>query len=129
MNKTIIALAMIVTVALTAQLPLAAQTKPTKQQKRAAKVADEIGKLGTGEKAKVRVKLYSGTVHQGYVARTDSEGFDVVGRTGKSDTVRYADVRSIGGSNLSTGAKIGIGVGFGAGITLLIFLALLEYRG
>jgi len=94
------------------------QVSPTKQEKKAAKVKSNIQKLGTGEKVRVKVKLYNDTVYKGYLAEANADDFVVVDRSGGSNTIKYAEVDSIGGSDLSTGAKIAIGVGIGVGATL-----------
>lgn len=83
--------------------------------------------LGTGEAVKVKVKLYSGVSHKGHLNQAGNDDFVVVDKAGSSHTIRYADVKSIGGKNLSTGKKIAIGIGIGAGVTLLVlYLVFLE---
>lgn len=108
---------------LTFALPAAAQTKPSKQEEKAAKVKDKIKKLGLGERTKLKAKLYSGTTYQGYVSQANEDDFVVVDKNGNPNTIKYADVDKVGGRNLSTGAKIGIGIGIGVG-AVIIFLAI-----
>lgn len=100
-------------------VPTFTQTKPTKQEEKTAKVREKIKKLGIGDRTRIKVKLYSGTTHQGYVSGANDDDFVVVDQEGKSSTLRYADVDTVGGKNLSTGAKVAIGVGIGVGATLL----------
>ncbi len=98
------------------------QATDPKREKKAQEVKQKIQKLGTGQSAVVKVNLYNDTEYKGYVSRAGDADFDVIDTGRNSHTVRYADVRSIGGKNMSTGKKIGIGVGIGAGVTLLILL-------
>lgn len=108
--------------------PAFAQSNQTKEEKKTLKVKEKIEKLGTGEKVKIKVKLYNKTTYQGYVSESNEDGFLVVDTAGNSTTVKYSDVDSIGGRNLSTGAKIAIGVGIGAaatvGVLFIIFFAI-----
>ena len=97
----------------------------TKQEKKAVKVEAKLKKLGTGEKAKVKVKLYNATTYQGYLSEANDEDFVVVDKGGNPNRLRYSDVDKIGGKNLSTGAKIAIGVGIGVGATILTILAII----
>lgn len=94
-----------------------------KELRRVEKVRQGIFKLGTGKDARVEVKLRDKTKVRGYISQADDNGFAVVDlKTGASTNVVYPNVKQVRGNNLSTGAKIAIGVGIGAGITLLIFL-------
>lgn len=92
----------------------------TKQDKKTVKVEEKLKKLGTGEKAKVKVKLYNATTYQGYLSATNDEDFVVIDKGGNPNTLRYSDVDKIGGKNLSTGAKIAIGVGIGLAVIIAI---------
>jgi len=114
---------------LTIALPTAsfAQSTDAKRVEKAKQVKEKVGKLGTGRSAVVKLKLYNDTQYKGYVSRSGDDDFDVVDTSGGSHTVRYTDVRSIGGKNLSTGAKIAIGVGIGAGATILIIFIILSH--
>lgn len=106
-------------------LPLSAQTDQAKRDKRAAEVKAKIGKIGTGEKARVKVRLYDNTRYEGYLRQVSDTGFVVVTKEGNSHDVNFTDVRSLGGRNLSTGAKIGIGIAIGAGVTVLAILLII----
>lgn len=99
--------------------PAVAQSNPTKQEEKTAKVKEKVRKLGFGEQVKVKVKLYNGNKHQGYIKDVNDTQFVVTDRSGNPQAIRYSDVDSIGGQNLSTGAKIGIGIGIGVGAFLL----------
>jgi len=55
------------------------------------------------------------------IARPTEEGFTVIdSKTGMATTVAYPQVKSVKGNNLSTGAKIAIGVGIGAALLFII---------
>jgi hypothetical protein len=104
-----------------------AATEAEKQAKFAGKVRAAVLKLGTGESARVRVRLRDKTKLEGYVSRAGEDSFAVTDfKTGATTTVPYPQVRGVGGNNLSTGAKIAIGAGIGAGIVLLILWLYLE---
>ena len=119
-NRIISALLIVAIFGLMVTAPLVAQTAQSKQEKQTAKVKSKIKQLGLGERVKVEAKLYNGTSYQGYVSQANDDDFVVIDKSGIPNTVKYSDVKSIGGKNLSTGAKIGIGVGIGAGATLLV---------
>ncbi|HXT62958.1 MAG TPA: hypothetical protein VN696_07980 [Pyrinomonadaceae bacterium] len=68
-------------------------------------------KLGTGTAARVEVKLRDKTKLRGYVEQVADDHFVVVDeKTGATTTVAYPQVKQVQGNNLSTGAKIAIGV-------------------
>lgn len=121
-NKTVSVLLILAIFGLTSTGPLLAQTTQTKQEKQTVKVKEKIKKLGLGERVKVKVKLYNDTSYQGYVSQANEDDFVVVDKTGNSNTIKYSDVKSVGGRNLSTGAKIAIGIGIGVGGTILALL-------
>jgi hypothetical protein len=126
MLRTITVFLMAVCVlAYSSAVPVSAQTDQAKRDRRAAEVKAKIAKIGTGEKARVKVKLYDNTRYEGQLREVTDSGFVVVTKEGNPHTVNYSDVRSIGGRNLSTGAKIGIGIGIGAGITVLAILLII----
>ena len=93
---------------------------PDKEAKRAEKVRTQLSKLGTGKDARVRVELRDKTKLEGYVSEAGADAFTVTDNNGRATAVPYPQVRKAQGNNLSTGAKIAIGAGIGAGVTLLI---------
>lgn len=103
-----------------AAIPAFAATSAEKEAKRAEKVRTQLAKIGTGTDARVRVQLRDKTKLEGYVSATGADAFTVTDNAGKSTTVPYPQVKKAQGNNLSTGAKIAIGAGIGAGVTLLI---------
>lgn len=101
---------------------LLAQTQQTKEEKQTEKVRAKIRGLGLGERVKVKIKLYDKTTYQGYVSSANADDFVVMDKMGSPHVVKYSDVRSVSGKNLSTGAKIAIGVGIGVAGTLLFLV-------
>ena len=87
---------------------------------RAEKVKSGIARLGTGESARVKVKLFDGRKLEGHVAEADAEHFVVADKAGAATRVEYTQVKKVSGHNLSTGAKIGIGVTIGVIVTLAV---------
>jgi sulfate adenylyltransferase subunit 1 (EFTu-like GTPase family) len=104
--------------------PVTAKTKEEKTQQHAVKVRNMIAKLGTGESARVEVKLRDKTKLKGYIREAGAGSFVIVdSKTGAATAVAYPQVKQAKGNNLSTGAKIAIGLGLAAAV--IIFLALL----
>lgn len=92
-----------------------------KQAQRAEKVKAGIAKLGVGEMARVKVKLQDGTKLEGYVSEVNGENFVVKDtKTGAVVTVAYPQVKQVKGNNLSTGARIAIGVGIIVAVIILL---------
>ena len=102
--------------------PVHAESKEEKQARFAEKIKASVLKLGTGESARVRVKLREDQGKlEGYITEAGAETFTVTNRkTGVATTVAYPQVKGIQGNNLSTGAKIAIGVGIAATIIFVI---------
>lgn len=98
-----------------------ADSKEEKQARFTEKVKANVLKLGTGESTRVKVKLRDQAKLEGYISDAGAETFTVTNRkTGVATTVAYPQVKSVQGNNLSTGAKIAIGVGIAAGIIFII---------
>ncbi len=98
-----------------------ADSKEEKQARFVEKVKVNVLKLGTGEAARVKVKLRDKTKLEGYVSAVGEEDFTITDRkTGVATTVAYPQVKSVKGNNLSTGAKIAIGVGIAAAVIFII---------
>lgn len=98
-----------------------AASKEDKQVRFAEKIKANVQKLGTGESTRVKVKLRDQTKLEGYISDVGAESFTITNRkTGMATTVAYPDVKSVQGNNLSTGAKIAIGVGIAATIAFII---------
>ena len=98
-----------------------AESKEEKLARQTEKVRAGILKLGTGEAAQVQVKLRDKSKVEGYISAAGDESFTVTSfKTGLATDVAYPQVKSVKGNNLSTGAKIAIGVGIAAAIFLII---------
>lgn len=98
-----------------------AESKEEKQARLAEKIKANVLKLGTGESTRVKVKLHDQTKLEGYISDAGAETFTVTNRkTGVVTAVAYPQVKSVQGNNLSTGAKIAIGVGIAATIIFII---------
>ena len=120
MLKKICSLALAALLLQAAAVPAFAKSSAEKEAKRAEKVRTQIAKLGTGKDAVVRLELRDKTKLEGYVSEAGAESFVVTDKAGKATTVAYPQVGKAKGNNLSTGAKIAIGVGVAAAIVLLI---------
>jgi len=127
--KVILLLSLAATFVAASPVAALAQTTDPKREKRSREVKEKIQKLGTGQSAVVKIKLYNNTEHKGYVAGAGGEDFELVDTARNSHTIKYSDVRSIGGKNMSTGKKIAIGVGIGAGITVLVLVLIFNELG
>ena len=101
-------------------VPAFAGSGAEKEARRAEKARTQLAKLGTGRDARVRLELRDKTRLEGYISEAGAESFVVTDSAGKTTTVAYPQVTKAQGNNLSTGAKIAIGVGIGAAIFLLI---------
>jgi preprotein translocase subunit SecF len=100
-----------------------AGSKEEKETRFAEQVKEGIRKLGTGAEARIEVKLRDKTKLKGYVSEAGEDSFVIVDeRTGATSTVTYPQVKQVHGKNLSTAAKIAIGVGV---ILLPIIIALI----
>ena len=100
-----------------------ADSKEEKQARFTEKVKAGIAKLGTGEPARVKVKLTNKTKLKGYISEAGDEDFVVVDvKTGAATRVAYAEVQQVKGNNLSTGAKVAIGLGILAAILVILLI-------
>jgi outer membrane protease len=98
-----------------------ADSKEEKQARFTEKVKASVLKLGTGESTGVKVTLRDKTKLEGFISAADNEGFTVTNpKTRMATAVAYAQVKSVKGNNLSTGAKIAIGAGIAAAVIFII---------
>lgn len=98
-----------------------ADSKEQKQARFAEKVKANVLKLGTGESARVKVKLRDQAKFEGYISDAGADTFTITNRkTGVATTVAYPQVKSVQGNNLSTGAKIAIGLGIAGAVIFII---------
>jgi predicted small secreted protein len=92
-----------------------------KKAQLASEVKRGIAYLGVGKSSVVRVELYDKTKYHGYIAEITDEDFVVAdAKTGATAPIAYSEVKGIKGNNLSTGAKIGIGVAIAAAVVIII---------
>jgi hypothetical protein len=121
MYKKLLSLSLIaLLINLAAMTPAYAASREEKQARFAGKVKESVLKFGTGEAARVKIKLRDKTKLTGYISAADEERFTVTDSTGMATTIAYAQVKSVQGHNLSTGAKIAIGVGIAAALIFII---------
>jgi hypothetical protein len=98
-----------------------AKTKEEKAAEFTSKVKTGIAKLGVGPEARVEVKLRDKTKLKGYVSQIGDNSFVIAdAKTSATTEVPYPNVTSVTGKNLSTGAKIAIGIAIGVGVTFLV---------
>jgi hypothetical protein len=115
------ALAALLVVTLVTIQPARAASDSDKQARLIEKVKIGVSKLGVGKDARVTLKLRDKTQLAGYISEIGSDSFTVTNaKTGASTAVPYGDVTQVKGHNLSTGAKIAIGVAIGVGMTLIL---------
>ena len=89
-----------------------AGSKEEKEVRFAARVKENVSKLGTGKEARIAVNLRDKTKLKGYVSQINENSFTVVDeKTGNASEVPYSKAKQVKGNNLSTGVKIAIGVG------------------
>ncbi len=106
---------------------VSADSKAEKQAKFAEKVRTGIATLGVGESAVVELKLRDKTKLAGFVSEATADRFTVTdAKTGAATSIAYSNVAQVKGQNLSTGAKIAIGIAIGAGIALIILAIYLK---
>jgi|ERR1043165_5845015 hypothetical protein len=99
----------------------ARSSKEEKEAKLAANLKAGIAKIGTGPAARVEVKLRDNTKLKGYVDQVADDHFVIISdTTGAATAVAYPQVKRVKGNNLSTGAKIAIGIGV---VALLVLWA------
>jgi hypothetical protein len=100
---------------------IGASPRGEKEAKLAAKVKAGIVKLGTGPAAQVELKLRDKTKLKGYVYEIAEDHFVVIdARTGAATVVPYPQVTQVKGNNLSTDAKLAIGLGIAFLIAFMI---------
>jgi hypothetical protein len=97
-------------------------SKLEREAKETQKVKDGVLKLGTGEKARIEVKLKDKTKLAGYVSEAKDESFMITNlKTGVATDVNYADVGQVKGNNLATGVKVAIWVGVAVAAAFVIW--------
>jgi hypothetical protein len=113
-------------------IPAYANSQDEAQARSGWKARAGISKLGTGESARVDLKLRDGRKVKGYIREAGADSFVVVDdKTGTAQTITYPQVKEIKGNNLATGAKVAykIGAVLGIALGLSILLAVVLLRG
>ena len=107
-------------------VPAFAKSDAEEAARRGEKVRTRLAKLGTGKDALVSLELRDKTELKGYISEAGAEGFVVTDPAGRATAVAYPQVKRAQGNNLSTEAKIAIGMGIVA--VVLTTLALISLR-
>jgi sRNA-binding regulator protein Hfq len=103
---------------------ISAQTNTGNNTVTTDKIKANVTKRGTGEKARVNVKMLNGTKMKGFISQAGDDSFTLTdSKTKQTSTLAYSDVAQVKGTGLSTGAKILIGVGVGVAITVAVLAA------
>ncbi len=101
-----------------------ADSKEERQARFTERVKAGIARLGTGTDARVEVRLQDKTKLKGYLSEVTEEHFVVAdAKTGVATRVLYPQVKQVRGQNLSSGARIAIGVALA--VVLVIAVAVL----
>lgn len=103
--------------------PAAAATPKPGEARFAERVKAGVAKLGTGEAARVEVRLRDKTKLKGYVGEAGEDHFTVVGEAGAVTRVAYPQVSQVKGHNLSEGARIAIVAGILAAVIVIALAA------
>jgi sRNA-binding regulator protein Hfq len=98
-----------------------AQTNTGNNAATVEKIKANVTKRGTGEKARVNVKMLNGTKMKGFISQAGDDSFTLTdSKTKQTSTLAYSDVAQVKKQGLSTGAKILIGVGVGVAVTAVV---------
>jgi hypothetical protein len=96
-----------------------AQTNTSNNAATVAKIKANVTRRGTGEKARVNVKMLNGTKMKGFISQAGEDSFTLTdSKTKQTSTLAYSDVARVKGTGLSTTSKVLIGVGVGVAVTL-----------
>ena len=96
-----------------------AQTSARNNASTVEKIKATVTKRGTGEKARVNVKMRNGTKLKGFISQAGDDSFTLTdSKTKQTSTLAYSDVAQVKGTGLSTTSKVLIGVGVGVAVTL-----------
>lgn len=97
--------------------PVRAGAQVVEQTRSVEKVKESVRKIGTGDAARLELKLWDGRKLKGYLREAREDDFTIVDvKTGAATTVTYAQVRQVKGSNRLTTAKVGLTLAKGAAI-------------
>ena len=100
---------------------ISAQTNTGSNAAAVAKIKANVTKRGTGEKARVNVKMRNGTKMKGFISQAGDDSFTLIdSKTKQTSILAYSDVAQVKGTGLSTTSKILIGVGIGVAVTVVV---------
>ena len=124
MLKKLVSIALVgVLLSVASSFPVLADSKSDKEARAIERVRDGILELGTGEDARVEVKLHDRRKLKGYISESGTESFVLVGaKDATATTIPYSQVKQVKGHNLSTGARIAIGVAVAIAVPLILTL-------
>jgi hypothetical protein len=98
-----------------------AQTSSDSNDLTIEKIKANVTRRGTGEKARVNVKMRNGTKMKGFISQAGEDSFTLTdSKTKQTSTLAYSDVVQVKKQGLSTGAKILIAVGVGVAVTAVV---------
>jgi Tfp pilus assembly protein PilV len=101
-----------------------AQTSTSNNAANSDAIKANVTRRGTGEKARVNVKMLNGTKMKGFISQAGEDSFTLTdSKTKQTSTLAYSDVAQVKKPGLSTTSKILIGVGVGVAVTVVIFAA------
>ena len=91
------------------------------------KIKANVTRRGTGEKARVNVKMLNGTKLKGFISQAGEDSFTLTdSKTKQTSTLAYSDVAQVKKQGMSTGTKILIGVGVGVAVTVVVLAVALR---
>ena len=87
----------------------------------AEKIKANVTRRGTGEKARVNIKMLNGTKMKGFISQAGDDSFTLTdSKTKQTSILAYSDVAQVKGTGLSTTSKILIGVGVGVAASVVV---------
>ncbi len=94
------------------------------------KIKRSVRELSTVDSPAVVVKMKNGTKIEGHISQVLDGSFDVVStETRQTATILYGDVSSVKRHGWSKGAKIALGVGIGAAVTVAVIAGVVAKKG
>lgn len=98
-----------------------AQTGLSNNAAAVERIKANVTKRGTGEKARVNIKMRNGKKMKGFISQSEDDSFTLTdSKTRQTSTLSYSDVAEVKGTGLSTASKILIGVGVGVGVAAIV---------
>jgi hypothetical protein len=106
------------------QFAIAQEDQDAKRALQREEVKARIAKIGTGEKAKIKLELYDKTKLKGSVSAVGAESFTFQDKkTGATTQLDYSQVKKVSREGLALSSKITIGaLAAGAAVVLILYL-------